>query len=279
MAKLNNHTLEVLSADIEKAVAKYQAEYNSHDCEPTVLKTLKKVVDTKVNAWNTAYCDEQYRRWALEGNPVVMAIKNRQVTDLLRVILKADDNDMMVATYKYDVKQFASLPRIQHICGVENFNDPTWFNRLEALAWLLAGHVNKKLNGGKLNLEYHIKEASREFKFDAGVNPTSVDGITEALQQVFDSIITINDAEGNNRLKLVVEVDEDGGKYCPAWQFIRESMTRNSSTTEKSGVSICNTVKCCQYVLEAMNNVFMCNEFALTQDVYESVDYADDKQA
>lgn len=275
MAKLNNHTLDVLLDDVHTSVEKYVAEYNTHSLDEKVLKALKKSVDAKVEAWNAAYCDEQYRVWASEGNPVIAAIKYRQVTDLLKVSMKADDDNRMVVTYSFDQKRFASLPRIQKVCGAEWFNDDHWFNRLEALAWLFAGYVNKRLNGNRLKLDYQIQEASRAFRLD-GLSPTSVDGITAALQQVFDSIITINDAEGNNRLKLVVEIDEDGGKYCPAWQFIRESMTRNSSTTEKSSVSICNTVKCCQYVLEAMNNVFMLQDIALTQDKYEGVDFEDE---
>lgn len=258
---LNIKVIQPLMEKMEAAGVAYVAAYNAHE-KKSAQKELKSAAKAAVDEYNDAVCNETYKVWAAEGEPVKTAIRERFVKGCKKMTFKTNDDDVMVMTI-VDTEVKANLPAMHTVIGADKFASPDWFVKTQKLAWLIAGRLNKEL-GENISFNYQIEDAAKAFAFDDGIKPNTDKGVQVALQQVFDAILFIDNGKGKNQIAVSTGKLDDGKVYSPQWTYIREALTRQGKGVGE--IVIGNTVKMSELVADAMHNTLTSGRFMLTSE-------------
>lgn len=246
--------LEQMKKDLDTKAAAYARAYNDGSEKRSVLKVMRKVVTDSASAYNVALAKATYRKWFKEGSPVKTAIRMAYVPGALKVSFKTDDDDHMTVTIAKDDKYRIDLPTMQATIGKEVFHDPKWFNKCEQLCRMTAMMFNNRI-GGSDTFDYSVDAISRDFKFAHGDCDNGSDWFLQALQEVFDSILFIDDP------------DHPGVNLLRAANKDFEAMYQDMVT--KSGMNsfkVCNTGMFTAYIAERMKRAIDDDDYVITVD-------------
>lgn len=257
---INNAKVNNFRKNMEESAAAYVRAYNEHKPKKE-LKSMKSLAKAALDSYNLELSKATYQHWAEIGDPIKQALIERFVPGAQKCSFKTDDNDVMVAVFK-DAEYEINLPMMQVVLGADAFADADWFAKIEKLAWIIAGRVNVEL-GEKVGFEYKISDAANAFDFDGDI--TSIDGVSAALQSVFDSILFIADENGENKIKADVVTLDDGSKICKAWYYVREAMTRRGGDA-RGQIVVGNTGLMTSLIADAMHVILTSRDFCARAD-------------
>lgn len=247
---IRNEVLNRLRSNVDEKVTTYVLAYNGHQTKKKVLNELKKAAANAVDAYNDELAKATYKEWDVMGDAVKTALRERVVRQCLSVTYKVDeDSDVMAASFN-SVAIKVKLTVLAETIGKDKFASADWFTKVQRLAWIIAGALNRKL-GENPHFCYEVDEATKQFRFPDDIDPHTEEGCITALQQVFDSILFIPDKDGKN----VIGANEK------AWTCIRESLTKQGSAI--GSVAISGTGKMTELVADAMHTVITNGDFTL----------------
>ena len=252
--------LETLNMKANRKAQEYCTLYNE-GAKQSELKNAKKAANQAIADYNAELAIEQYLAWAEEGNPVELAVRSRVIPNALKFSFKADDDDVMGVSVKTDENYAISLPMMETVLGEEIFADPQWFNAMEKLMYLTINHINERIGNGKSDVQ--VEDASKAFNFPKKVNPLSDEGVIIALQAVIDKILVIKGKNKKNLISVTSGVDSQKKAFSKEWTVIRESMTAAGGVNK---VQVCNTVRFCDYIVNAMHGIITNGNFKLSMD-------------
>lgn len=262
-----NEYLEYLNMQVNATASAYVKLYNE-GARPKTLKAAKKASKEAVDLYNYELANEQYREWALEGNPVELAVRSRIIPGAIKVTFKEKD-DVMGFTTK-PMEYSVSLPEMLVVLGSEVFAAPDWFEAAEKLCSVIVNGIGTHSDNPEF--EYKIAEASKAFTFPDGVDLLTDEGIITAFQQVIDKILFLPDENGNNIINAKIKVDETTGKhYNDKWTVIRESMTR-ADQKNWDALEVCNTTGFSKYLLNAMHALLTNSKSKISSVEYQGID-------
>lgn len=221
-------------------------------------KELKKGAQAAMERYNDALANATYKAWAKEGDAVLTALRVYYIPDAKRVTFKVtDDNVTYLEVNEAKVK--VNLPNMMNAIGPKHFHDHKWLRMSEKLAWLVASALNSKFDENPA-FQYKIEDASAAFEFPEDVKPGTAKGINIALQQIFDSVIFIDDGKGKNKLKVY----SNDNKECVQWVCIRESMTHQGK--EPGTVAISSAGKMHELIGDCLHQMVTNGKFIATCD-------------
>lgn len=251
--------LEELNMKATEKATEYCSLYNN-GAKAKELKAAKKAANDAVAEYNLALSKEQYREWAKEGKPVELAIRSRVVPGAIRIQFKEKDDVMGFAVKPAEYA--ISLPMMHVVLGEQIFAKKDWFAAIEKLCLLTLNYLNEDCGNG--SFDYQVAKAGAEFKFPKTIDPLSEEGVILALQHTIDRILFIKDKEtGENLIHTTTGVDSRGKTYSKEWTVIRESMTASGGVNK---VAVCNTVRFCDYIVNAMHGMLTRGDFGLVTD-------------
>lgn len=251
---------DLLNEVVAKAMA-YVEAYNEGGHKKSELKNLKDAATIKLDEYNSMVEKATYRKWATEGDPIKTAIRAGKIEGVKRLNYKTDDDNFMtVKCVDADIE--VNLPQMQATLGAGVFHDPKWFNKLEKLIWIVAYDINERMTDNP-TFEYKVQKASEAFKFPADVDPYTTEGCIEAMNQVFDAILFLDDGNGKNMIHSTPHTTRHGYIDSPEWRLIRESLTKEAG---KNKISICNTGKFSNLIMRAMNGILTDGDFEFEAD-------------
>jgi len=250
--------LEKLRKDMRDTATAYAAAYNRRESKRN-LKPLREAANAALQEYNLELAAETFRRWDKEGEPVKTAIRERYVPHAQKCSFKTNDDDVMTVVFS-DTDYKVNLPMLCKIVGIEKFASPNWFEKVERLAWLLAGSLNKELGDNPM-FDYEISEATKAFNFPEEINPHSDEGTLAALQQVFDSILFIPDEKGDNIIQVKSKTLDNNHVSAKEWASIKNSMTYKGKRPGE--VVIGNTGLMTELVADAMHVISTLGDFKL----------------
>lgn len=261
-------TLERMLNDALAKATSYAKAYNEGGKKKSELSALKKSAMAAMDTYNSVLAKDTYRRWNAEGDPVKTAIRSWTIPNSKKFQFKTDDDNYMTVVVK-DAECRVNLPMMQVVLGKQIFAQPNWFDKAEKLAFIIATRLNEHISNSAV-FKYEIAEASSEFSFPDSINPLSDDGVVYAIQEVFDSILYIDnpDNPGTNLIHTTLKMDADGNYYAKEWTVIRERMTKDGG---KNTVAICNTGRFTDLIVEAMNGILTNGDFGIVADAAEKI--------
>ena len=250
----NTNILATLRAIAETKANEYAAAYNGrYDTRITELElnALKKATNEAVTNFNAALEKETYKRWDEEGDPVKTALRTFIIPHAIGVTFKTDKvSGMMTVNWKELTDYRISLLNIEAVLGKDRFANEKWFEKVSALAWILAEHIAKRVSPKSI-FTYEATEAAKAFSFKDGVDLFSVDGVTAALQEVFDAILFLPSKDDPK--KNVIRATD------AAWTVINRSMTSHGS--KRGSVAIHGIGYMSALVAEMMNVILTNGDF------------------
>lgn len=259
-------TLEFLLNDASTKASTYVSAYNEGGKRKSELQALKKQAMAAMDSYNLELSKNTYKQWNDEGNPVLTAVRLKNVPSAKKIKFTTDDYNQMSFTMA-EAEYRVSLPMMQKVLGTEVFADPKWFHKAEMFAYQVAMRLNKTL-GDSANFRYEIDKVSREFSFPDGIDPLTDEGAIHALQIVIDSILFIDDPDNPGKNKIATVMKQDAyGYYSEAWSFVREGLTYES----RDEIFIKNSTKFISLILGAMNKMLNKEAFTLIAEAPEKI--------
>lgn len=261
--------LERLLNDAMSKGSAYAKAYNEGGKKKSELSALKKAAMSAMDTYNSVLAKETYKRWNAEGDPVKTAIRSWIIPNSKKFQFKTDDDNYMTVVVK-DAECRVNLPMMQVVLGKQIFAKPDWFNKAEKLACIISARLNEHVNNSANWVYDMADEASKEFSFPDHINPLTDDGVVYAMQEVFDSILWIDnpDNPGTNLIHATLRQDSDGNYYAREWTVIRERMTKDGG---KNTISVCNTGRFTDLIVEAMNGILTNGDFGIIADAAERI--------
>lgn len=242
---------EVKHDEMISSANKYAQALNDGETDPEVIKVYRKDLNNAVAAYNLELAHYWYRKWNEESNAVLQAITVRFVPDAVTVkVVKDEESGFYFAEENADAEVKISLPDIQHTLGKGVFARADWQDACNRLAYLYASRVNRRLKDEE-GFKYKISEAARKFKFSEEYGSVySSKFFVHALQDVFNFILTIPDDNGENKIRVLIETDDDGIPYSPAWDYATNCFTKQGKEVGK--VILGNPYKMAELIMDAM---------------------------